>query len=100
MIKYLNIDARKGKKKLLARILRIIYSPFSKKQLYNKAIKIAKKYNNSNYKHVHNFFNSIGLNDTFEKKLFLDICRVDFENIKLPIPVKYDIVLKKYMEII
>lgn len=92
MAKYLVLDARNGKKKIFAKLLRILYFPFSKEYLYMKANSIASKYKKGTY--VHNFYNSVGLHDTFDKDYFYNLKRTKFENEEFSIPQEYDIILK------
>ena len=44
MAKYLDLNARKGKKKFMMAGLRLAYAPFTIDYLYKKAVQIAKKY--------------------------------------------------------
>lgn len=95
MAKYLHLDARKGKKRTLFTILRVLYKPFSVKHLYSKATEIAKKYSGTRHKMATSFYNSYHKLDTFESEVYEDLERHKFEDIETYIPKQYDIYLRK-----
>lgn len=89
--KYLMTEARHGKKKIMASLLRVIYAPFSLDYLYRKAQEIATKYNNDeSCKQVACFFSAAKKKDRFEKELALMTERRAFEDITVSAVVGYD----------
>lgn len=103
MVKYLNLQARTGKKKIFAAILRAIYLPFSVQYLYNKAIEISKQYSNQNTNEVMSFYSPYKERDIFEREVWSRFEYHEFENSKYLIPSEYDLILSKiygrYMEL-
>lgn len=90
MVKYMNINARSGKKKIFASILRCLYAPFSLRLLYNHAIKAAKSdTDNINEGYAHVYFK-----DIFPLEYCKETCEHVFENNYYMIPKNYDSMLK------
>lgn len=93
--KYLNIQARAGKRKLMAYLLRIIYLPFSKEFLYSNANRIAMKYKDSTEKlHTIIFSGTYLRKECFEYGMYTKYCDLTFENNNIMSICNYE----KYLE--
>ena len=78
--KYLNIKLRKGKRKIIAIILRSIFAPLSLEYLYNKSNKTASKYDNYRGKVKALIFSGAFLRkECFEKEIYENFMNVQFE---------------------
>lgn len=99
MCKYININARKGIKKYLATIIRLIFWWTNLDKLYAKGEKIAQKYLDIKDKcqYVRNL-NSVGSDGTKETYLIEDLKKtqkIEFESYLLSISTNYDQMLRK-----
>lgn len=98
MVKYVNLNARKGKRKLFARILRALYFPFNLDYLYKKCENIAQnkedKYINSKWVRSLNSVGSDGMHETYHHYAFTNLKLTDFENHKFYMSKDYDHMLK------
>ncbi len=95
MGKYLNIDARNGRKKLFAYIVRFLYKPFSISSLRKKAEETITKCNrDSNLKKVQCFVGPDASKEIFDITTFKNLEQHSFEGYYLLIPKNYDEVLK------
>ncbi|MDO4467516.1 MAG: LicD family protein [Bacillota bacterium] len=94
MVKYGNIASRTGKKKVFAKILRVLYMPFSLSYLYKNANRVAMKYDDIETKRIHSFCGPYKKKDIFERKIYSQMEVVPFENMEAQILKDYDIVLK------
>lgn len=93
MVKYLDIKHRYGVKKVLAKILRVLYKPFKLSYLYAKFNTIAQKYDNEKHLEIYTFCSSFTSKHLCKACDMEETIRVDFEGYKLPIPKGYDNVL-------
>ncbi|MDE6655547.1 MAG: LicD family protein [Anaeroplasmataceae bacterium] len=96
--KFVDIKARKGKKKFMAMILKLLYLFFPMRFLYKKANKHATKYQHIPQKYYTDF--SVGLGRVDDMYLlpveyFKDIIRVPFGPIEANVPKQYDELLRK-----
>lgn len=97
MIKYVDIKARRGKKKLQAWILRFIFAPFSLEYLYKKSLKSQMKYSSTQSTNVANFASAYGMKDEFPKAYYTDVEERAFEGQKFFVSQKsHDILTKLY----
>ncbi|MDM8267375.1 LicD family protein [Limosilactobacillus pontis] len=99
MCKYININARKGRKKYLAFIIRSLFFWVSLDKLYERSEQIAQKYlkNRKDCKFVRNL-NSVGSDgtkETYGLEDFKKIKKIEFESNLLSISVNYDQMLRK-----
>lgn len=96
MSKYVNINARKGRKKYIAKILRILYSGFNLDFLYNKCERIAQAQDNNKTKYVRNLnsLGSDGMKETYKRYAFMNLELVNFEKEKFYMSKDYDAMLK------
>lgn len=98
MTKYVNINARKGKRKVFAKVLRALYSPFSLDYLYKKCEKIAQdkesEYNNSKWVRNLNSVGSDGMKETYHHFAFNDLKLTQFENKTFYMSKDYDNMLR------
>ena len=93
--KYLNIQARSGKKKMMACFLRLVYLPFTKEFLYRNADKIAMRYKDTNDKLDTIIFSGPYLEkECFEYGMFTQYCDIQFEENDVMIISNY----KEYLE--
>lgn len=107
MCKYINIDAREGKKKYFARIIRLLSCKVNLDKLYKKSEKVAQRYlnNKDNCRFVRNLnsLGSDGTKETYPLSYFKKLKRVKFESSLLSISAEYDQMLRKiygnYMEL-
>lgn len=94
--KYLILNARTGKKKWGAALLRLVYAPFSLIWLYKKAHDVAMAYNlKGSHKQLASFFSPYKKKDIFPFELFSEYIESDFEGEKIMIIKEYDKVLKQ-----
>ena len=93
MSKYFVSNERKGVKKYLSYIAKIIYAPFSLDFLYRRAVKVASKYRKQR-KYVFNLYDSITVNSLLEYAWIKDTEQVLFEKHLFPAPKHYDAVLR------
>lgn len=93
MSKYMMIEARTGKKKIAAKILKILYAPFSLKYLYKKANAIASKYMDDPQNDVMSFYSPYRLKDVFQRNNWETMIDGVFEGQKILIPKNYDLIL-------
>ena len=94
MAKYLDIKYRTGIKRIIARIARFIYYPFSLKFLYNKANKVAMMYKKrTNY--LANLASASGWKDVFPQKIFSEMIEIPFEDMYVMCIKDYDEYLTK-----
>lgn len=78
--KYLNIKIRSGKNKLVAYILRILFSPFTLDYLYNKSNSIMSRYNNSSIKKKSLIFCGVFLKkEIFDSDMYSNFEDLQFE---------------------
>lgn len=103
MVKYVDLNARKGKKFIQALLLRLLYLPFSLEYLYKHAKCIETKYSNTDCKYIYNYVSTHGMSDVFPKWFYTDLYKVNFEGYMFNIPKAYDLVLRvwygKYMKL-
>ena len=95
MAKYMMLDARKGKKRALFTILRLLYAPFSLQFLYNKAQHFAMKYDGKKSPYASNFYTPFRKKDIFKTSLYTNTRNVDFEDTQISIPDDYHTMLSK-----
>ncbi|MGK4036775.1 LicD family protein [Lactobacillus crispatus] len=99
MSKYININARKGKKKMAARFARMMFKFYPIKRLYDNCDALASKYvdNIDNVKQVRNL-NSVGSDgarETYNLEDFLELKVTPFEGKTFLISKNCDEMLKK-----
>ena len=68
--KYISMNNRKGKKKFLAVLVRIFFSPFKLSFVYKKAEEAATKYNGLTGNDIANFMGEYGKQEFFPKTWF------------------------------
>lgn len=93
--KYINIQYRTGKGKILAYLAKLLYSPFTLSYVYKKAEKTATLYNGSACKCVMPFMSAYGEREILPKEFYEKTKDVMFEGHPLRIPEKYDFILHK-----
>ena len=93
MAKYMDLNARKGKKKVLFSILRILYLPFNIKFLYDKTQKIASQYSDSESIYSTNFYSPYHKLDTFKTSLYTNTTELPFEDTIISVPIDYNTML-------
>lgn len=93
MAKYGMIDSRSGAKKIAARVLRILYAPFSLASLYSMSYKLASLYKNKRSSLIHNFCGPYKKKDIFPASYFEKTERVDFEQSQFSVITNYHEVL-------
>lgn len=93
--KFLNIEARSGKKKLAAIILRVLFKPFSKSFLWERAEKSARIRKKTPKYKCGCFFSPYGKKDFYPVSAFQHTIEWDFEGYKFRIPQKYHRVLSR-----
>lgn len=93
MAKYGMINSRNGIKKIAAKILRIVYAPFSLANLYNMSYKLASLCKNKDSRLIHNFCGPYKKKDIFPARYFEKTERVDFEQSKYSVITNYHEVL-------
>lgn len=93
--KYLALNARQGKKKKEAAMIRILFAPFSLEFLYRQAEKTAMKCNGNPGKDVCCYTSTYGKKDIFPAAFFTDIVDGCFEGHTVKIPAHYDALMKK-----
>lgn len=98
MVKYININARTGKKKFAAQILRLLFSGYSLQYLYKKCEVIAQKnesnYQNSKWVRNLNSVGSAGKSETYHRYAFKNIHSTKFEGYDFSISADYDYMLR------
>ena len=98
MTKYVNIEARSGKRKTLANILRVLYLPFNLDYLYKKCETIAQqkesRYKNSKWVRNLNSVGSDGMKETYHHYAFTKLEFIEFEKNKFYISKDYDEMLR------
>ncbi|MFJ6920854.1 MAG: phosphorylcholine transferase LicD [Lactobacillus crispatus] len=98
MTKYVNIEARSGKRKTLANILRVLYLPFNLDYLYKKCEIIAQqkesRYKNSKWVRNLNSVGSDGMKETYHHYAFTKLEFIEFEKNKFYISKDYDAMLR------
>lgn len=98
MTKYVNIEARSGKRKTLANILRVLYLPFNLDYLYKKCETIAQqkesRYKNSKWVRNLNSVGSDGMKETYRHYAFTKLEFIEFEKNKFYISKDYDAMLR------
>ena len=95
MAKYLNLSARHGKKKVIFGILRLLYTPFSLQYLYRGAMKTVSMYNECGGNRMINFMSSSHRREIFNKKVYSDYTRTEFEGHSFMITKHYDFLLNQ-----
>lgn len=90
--KYINIEARSGRKKTFAKIIRTVFGWMPLDSLYEKAERLARK--NAEKAADEVIFGCEGEKIRFPRKYFEEICLGEFEGNELPIPVHSDEILK------
>ncbi len=91
--KFLNPEARVGKKRIAVIVLRSLFKPFSTDKMWKKAERIASKYSNTPQKRIGCFMSPYGKNDFFPTTLLSDFIEKQFEGYSFQIPKEYDKVL-------
>lgn len=91
--KYINLDCRNGSKKAIARIMRILYAPFSLSFLYAKANQCCQEYNIKPCKSVTNFCSAYGEKEIFPTHYFTETIDIPFEETILKCSKYYDKIL-------
>lgn len=107
MCKYININARKGGKKYLAFIIRLLFFWLNINKVYKRSEQIAQKYldkrGKCDFVRNLNSVGSDGTKETYALRDFKELKRIEFESNLLSISVNYDQMLKKiygnYMEL-
>lgn len=94
MVKYLDVSARKGLKKFMASLLRIVYYPFSLDKMYNKAVSIAEKYNDKSSSKVFVFENSMLKNVIWDARDLENVVNFSFAGRMCSIPQGYKKLLR------
>lgn len=98
MTKYVNIEARSGKRKTLANILRVLYLPFNLDYLYKKCEIIAQqkesRYKNSKWVRNLNSVGNDGMKETYHHYAFTKLEFIEFEKNKFYISKDYDAMLR------
>lgn len=88
--KYMDLEARSGKKKKIFSILRALYSPFSLEKLYRRAQAISVKYNGAPCREVCSFHSTYHTKDRLEKSICEELQRQPFEDMEVWIPSRCD----------
>lgn len=97
MIKYVDVKARRGKKKLQAHILGCLYAPFSLDYLYKKALETQMKYSSVQTTNGANFASAYGIKDEFPRAYYSDVEERSFEGQNFSVSKKsYDMLTKLY----
>lgn len=98
MVKYVNINARSRKRKIIANLLRVFYFPFNLNYLYRKCELIAQQrrnnYRNSKWVRNLNSLGSDGMKETYHHYAFTNLKYVRFEKKSFYISKDYDTMLK------
>lgn len=98
MVKYVNAEARSGKRKILANVLRVLYFPFSLNYLYKKCEKIAQQkenhYKNSKWVRNLNSVGSDGMKETYHHYAFTQLELTKFEKKEFYMSKDYDSMLR------
>ena len=95
MSKYLVLEARDGKKKYIAALLRLIYCLFPLSTLYKNANKVATWYDKTPQKRIMNFLTPYRLKEIFNTNLYEEYTEHQFENMNVKIMKQYDVFLKQ-----
>lgn len=93
--KYINIQNKEGRNKLLARAAKMAFFPFSLPFVYKKADKTAKHYNGSDGSCVMPFMSAYGTREIFPKSFYENTKDTLFEGHMLKIPTEYDRILRQ-----
>lgn len=95
MAKYIRLNSRTGKKKVAAIFMRIFYSFFSKKMLYDLAEKVAKQKKSGKFTVC--FSSPDAIREYLPVEYYQEIKKIRFLDTILPIPRQYNNILtKKY----
>ena len=89
MAKYLDINYRTGLKKVMARLVRIAYAPFSVEFLYKKANKTASKYDKKTG-YLANLASASAWRDVFPASIYEKVSSVPFEDMEVLCIDEYD----------
>ena len=93
--KYLVPEARTGKRRLLAKLLRIAYAPFTMEFLYRKAQQTLLKYAATKEKmHTRVFSSTYVERDCFPYGLFEEYTECEFEGSLFMVPIQMDVYLE------
>ena len=95
MSKYLVLEAREGKKKYLAKVLRVLFFLFPLKTLYQCANKVATWYDKEPHKRIMNFLTPYRLKEIFNASLYNNYIEHIFEDVEVEIVGNYDVFLKQ-----
>lgn len=95
MAKYLAVEARHGKKKLAARVLRVLYAPFSLQALYEGACRTAMRYNSRPAAWAQSFCSPYRMRDVFLAAEYTDCVRMPFGAADFPVSAGYDGMLRR-----
>lgn len=93
--KYIDIKSRKGTKKLVAGILRVLCFPFTLEYLYRKVNSVSCQYNNVESKEVKNFSGAYGEREILPREYMTKMETVQFEGKDLSMMAEYDDVLTR-----
>lgn len=93
--KYIDIKSRKGTKKLVAGILRVLCFPFTLEYLYRKVNSISCRYNAVESKEVKNFSGAYGEREILPREYMTKMETVQFEGKDLSMMAEYDDVLTR-----
>jgi len=95
MSKYLVLEAREGKKKYIATVLRRLYCLFPLSVLYYNANKVAMWYDKSPKKRIMNFLTPYRLKEVFNAELYEEYTEHTFEDMSVKIVKEYDVFLSQ-----
>lgn len=90
MAKYPMLKYRDKKKKIIFGVLRIVYYFIPLHYMYERAQKIAEKYNTTDSKLLGSLFSSYHMRDIFAEDIYTDLIEHGFEDSIVFIPKKYD----------
>ena len=95
MSKYLVLEARGWKKKIIAAVLRTLYFLIPLSSLYKNANKVATWYDNSPSKRIMNLLTPYYMKEIFNADLYKEYTEHKFEGMMVKIVKQYDLFLKQ-----
>lgn len=95
MVKYLALEARQGKKKWAARVLRVLYAPFSLRQLYEGANRAAARYNGSPAVWAQSFCSPYRMRDVFRAESYQNRIELPFGPAEFSVSADFDEMLRR-----
>ena len=93
--RFLDLKTRKGIKRVIATIIRFVFSHTSMDKLWEQAEKIASKHSNDKQFKMGCFMSPYGKKDFFESDLLKKLIEMEFEGYKFYVPKEYDKILSR-----